>query len=121
MIDHTGVSVANVTKSKAFYRSALAPLGYELLMEWESFAGFGVAPKPDFWIGAGAANVPPIHVAFRAETRAQVDAFYKAALAAGGHDNGPPGPRPHYHANYYGTFVLDPDGHNVEAVCHTPA
>ena len=121
MIDHTGVSVADVAKSKAFYRNALAPLGYELLMEWESFAGFGVAPKPDFWIGAGKPNVPPIHVAFRAETRAQVDAFYKAALAAGGRDNGPPGPRPIYHPNYYGAFVLDPDGHNIEAVCHTPA
>ena len=109
MIDHTGVSVADVAKSKAFYRSALAPLGYEMLMEWESFAGFGVAPKPDFWIGAGKPNVPPIHVAFRAETRAQVDAFYKAALAAGGRDNGPPGPRPIYHPNYYGAFVLDHD------------
>lgn len=120
MIDHTGVSVADVAKSKAFYRSALAPLGYEMLMEWESFAGFGVAPKPDFWIGKSAPNVPPVHVAFRAETRAQVDAFYKAALNAGGRDNGPPGPRPHYHANYYGAFVLDPDGHNIEAVCHSP-
>ena len=121
MIDHTGVTVADVAKSKAFYRSTLAPLGYELLMEWESFAGFGIAPKPDFWIGAGVPNVPPIHVAFRAETRSIVNAFYKAALAAGGRDNGPPGPRPIYHPGYYGAFVLDPDGHNIEAVCHTPA
>jgi catechol 2,3-dioxygenase-like lactoylglutathione lyase family enzyme len=121
MIDHTGVSVADVAKSKAFYRAALAPLGYAALMEWESHVGFGVAPKPDFWIGQGPPNVPRIHVAFRAETRAQVDAFHKAALAAGGRDNGPPGLRPHYHPHYYGAFVLDPDGHNVEAVCHAPA
>jgi catechol 2,3-dioxygenase-like lactoylglutathione lyase family enzyme len=119
MIDHTGLAVADVALSKAFYRAALAPLGYQLLMEWEQFAGFGVAPKPDFWIGQDTPNKPPIHVAFRAETREQVDAFYKAALAAGGRDNGAPGPRPHYHANYYGAFVLDPDGHNIEAVCHT--
>jgi catechol 2,3-dioxygenase-like lactoylglutathione lyase family enzyme len=121
MIDHTGVTVSNVAKSKAFYRAALAPLGYEMLMEGETVAGFGVAPKPDFWIGEGQPNTPPVHVAFRADDRAQVDAFYKAALAAGGRDNGAPGMRPHYHPNYYGAFVLDPDGHNVEAVCHTPA
>jgi catechol 2,3-dioxygenase-like lactoylglutathione lyase family enzyme len=121
MIDHTGVSVSDVAKSKAFYRAALAPLGYSLLMEFEQFAGFGVAPKPDFWIGQGVPNAPRVHVAFRAETRAQVDAFHRAAKAAGGRDNGPPGLRPHYHDNYYGAFVLDPDGHNVEAVCHTPA
>jgi catechol 2,3-dioxygenase-like lactoylglutathione lyase family enzyme len=120
MIDHTGLTVSNVAKSKAFYGEALAPLGYGVLMEWEQSAGFGVAPKPDFWIGEGQPNVPPIHIAFRAESRAQVDAFYKAAIAAGGKDNGAPGLRPHYHANYYGAFVLDPDGHNVEAVCHAP-
>ena len=118
MIDHTGVSVADAARSKAFYRAALAPLGYGLLMEFEQFAGFGVAPKPDFWIGHGAPNVPPIHVAFRADARAQVDAFHKSAIAAGGRDNGAPALRPHYHANYYGAFVLDPDGNNVEAVCH---
>ena len=121
MIDHTGIGVRSIAKSKAFYREALAPLGYELLMEFEQAAGFGIAPKPDFWIGEGTPNVPPIHVAFRAETRAQVDAFHKAALAAGGRDNGPPGVRAHYHPNYYGAFVLDPDGHNIEAVCHSPA
>ena len=120
MIDHSGVSVSDVARSKAFYSTALAPLGYTLLMEWELIAGFGVAPKPDFWIGQGTPNVPPIHIAFRAETRAQVDAFYKAAIAAGGNDNGGPGPRPQYHPHYYGAFVLDPDGHNIEAVCHTP-
>jgi catechol 2,3-dioxygenase-like lactoylglutathione lyase family enzyme len=120
MIDHTGVSVTDVARSKAFYRAALAPLGYTIIMEWEQYAGFGVPPKPDFWIGQGNANVPPLHVAFRAADRRQVDAFHKAAMAAGGRDNGPPGLRPHYHANYYGAFVLDPDGHNIEAVCHTP-
>ena len=118
MIDHTGVSVSDVAKSKAFYRAALAPLGYDVIMEWEQYAGLGVPPKPDFWIGEGEPNVPPIHVAFRADTRAQVDAFYKAAIAAGARDNGAPGLRPHYHANYYGAFVLDPDGNNIEAVCH---
>ena len=121
MIDHTGVSVSDVAKAKAFYRAALAPLGYGMLMEFEQFAGFGVAPKPDFWIGQGAPNAPRVHIAFRADTRAVVDAFYMAALAAGGRDNGPPGPRPLYHDNYYGAFVLDPDGHNIEAVCHLPA
>jgi catechol 2,3-dioxygenase-like lactoylglutathione lyase family enzyme len=121
MIDHARITVANIAKSKAFYGAALAPLGYAVLMAWERYAGFGVAPKPDFWIGEGTPNVPPVHVAFHAESRAQVDAFYRAALAAGGRDNGPPGLRPHYHPNYYGAFVLDPDGHNIEAVCHHPA
>ena len=121
MIDHTGVNVRDVERSKRFYAAALAPLGYTVLMEGEEFAGLGVAPKPDFWLGQGAPNVPSIHVAFRAATRAEVDEFHRAALAAGGRDNGAPGLRPHYHANYYGAFVLDPDGHNVEAVCHTPA
>lgn len=120
MIDHTGISVRNVVKSKAFYRAALAPLGYAVLMEWEQNAGFGIPPKPDFWIGQGEPNVPPIHVAFHAENRAQVDAFHRAAIAAGGRDNGAPGLRPHYHATYYGAFVLDLDGHNIEAVCHSP-
>jgi len=120
MIDHTGVAVSNFAKSNAFYAAALAPLGYAILMEFEQFAGFGIAPKPDFWIGEGAPNVPPIHVAFRADSRAQVDAFHQAAIAAGGRDNGAPGLREHYHPNYYGAFVLDPDGHNIEAVCHTP-
>jgi catechol 2,3-dioxygenase-like lactoylglutathione lyase family enzyme len=120
MIDHTGVTVSDVAESKRFYAAALAPLGYSLLMEFEQDAGFGVAPKPDFWIGEGKPHVPPVHVAFRAESRRQVDAFYRAALAAGGRDNGAPGLRPNYHENYYGAFVLDPDGHNIEAVCHTP-
>src|SRR5215468_2359947 len=120
MIDHTGVAVSDVAKSKAFYRAALAPLGYAVIMEFEDAAGFGVPPKPDFWMGKALGGVSHVHVAFRAETRAQVDAFHKAALAAGGKDNGAPGLRPHYHANYYGAFVIGPDGHNVEVVCHRP-
>jgi catechol 2,3-dioxygenase-like lactoylglutathione lyase family enzyme len=125
MIDHTGVAVSDPTKARAFYTAALAPLGYTILREipkehtgGKVVFGMGVAPKPDFWIAEGTPNTPRVHVAFRAETRAQVDAFYAAAMAAGGRDNGPPGPRPHYHERYYGAFVLDPDGHNVEAVAH---
>jgi len=129
MIDHIGITASNYEKSKAFYAKALAPLGYTLLMEvpkeitgHEPVAGFGEAPKPDFWVaGAASGNTPPVHVAFRVTSRAQVDAFYETAMAAGAQDNGPPGVRPHYHANYYGAFVRDPDGHNVEAVCHEPA
>jgi catechol 2,3-dioxygenase-like lactoylglutathione lyase family enzyme len=126
MIDHTGLNVSDYQKSKAFYLAALAPLGYQVVMELPGSIvphggmGLGVPPKPDFWVAGGKPNVPPLHVAFRAQNRAQVDAFYKAALAAGGRDNGPPGPRAHYHPNYYGAFVLDPDGHNIEAVCHDP-
>jgi catechol 2,3-dioxygenase-like lactoylglutathione lyase family enzyme len=119
MIDHSGVTVSDVARSKAFYAAALSPLGYSMLMEFEQFAGFGVAPKPDFWIGQGEPNVPPIHMAFRADSRTQVDGFYRAAMAAGGRDNGAPGLRPQYHPDYYGAFVLDPDGHNIEAVCHS--
>ena len=127
MIDHTGLNVSEFRKSKAFYVAALAPLGYQVMMEFpadvvpQGAMGMGVPPKPDFWVGGGTPNSPPLHIAFRAANRTQVDAFYKAAMAAGGRDNGPPGLRPHYHPNYYGAFVLDPDGHNIEAVCHDPA
>ena len=131
MIDHTGLIVSNFARSKAFYSQALAAIGYALLKEIPAaltghadVAGFGEPPKPDFWISAGTPNQPPVHIAFRVRTRAQVIAFYRAALAAGGRDNGAPGLRLHYHAHYYGAFVLDPDGHNIEAVCHevpTPA
>jgi catechol 2,3-dioxygenase-like lactoylglutathione lyase family enzyme len=120
MIDHIGIQVADLDKSIAFYTKALAPLGYELVMKWEQFAGFGVAGKPDFWIDGRGAPASVIHVAFRASGRALVRAFYDAAIAAGGKDNGAPGVRPHYHEHYYGAFVHDPDGHNVEAVCHEP-
>ena len=118
VLDHIGMTVSDYPRAKAFYTAALAPLGITLLMEFGSdAAGFG-RNKPYFWIAAGPAT-GPIHVAFGASTRAEVDAFYKAAMAAGGKDNGPPGVRAHYHPDYYGAFVLDPDGHNIEAVCHT--
>ncbi|MDR2335166.1 MAG: VOC family protein [Burkholderiaceae bacterium] len=127
MIDHTGVVVSDFTRSKTFYAEALGPLGYTLLAEFPAsvtghvdVAGFGVAPRHDFWISNGTPNRPGIHVAFLAQSRDQVDAFHAAALKAGGTDNGGPGLRPHYHPDYYAAFVLDPDGHNIEAVCHTP-
>jgi catechol 2,3-dioxygenase-like lactoylglutathione lyase family enzyme len=119
MIDHIGVAITDLARSLAFYEGALAPLGYAVLMKWEQFAGFGIGKKPDFWIGVGPL-VQPVHVAFRAKGRADVRAFYDAAIAAGGKDNGPPGIRAMYHPDYYGAFVLDPDGHNIEAVCHEP-
>jgi catechol 2,3-dioxygenase-like lactoylglutathione lyase family enzyme len=126
MIDHTGVSVSDPKKSREFYAKALAPLGYTILMEiplehtgGKVVLGLGVAPKPDFWIRERHPK-ERAHIAFRATSHHQVDAFYRAALEAGGTDNGAPGPRPHYHQHYYGAFVLDPDGHNVEAVCHEP-
>jgi catechol 2,3-dioxygenase-like lactoylglutathione lyase family enzyme len=126
MFDHIGFSTANLPRLKAFYESALAPLGITCLMEVtaemtgsDAFLGFG-RERPQFWIGTGSRHAPGIHIAFAAPDRATVDAFYKAAIAAGGRDNGPPGLRPHYHPDYYGAFVLDPDGHNVEAVCHKP-
>lgn len=127
MIDHTGIHTKDPAKSRAFYEKALAPLGYAVLMEVPKeytgglvVLGYGVAPKADFWVAEGTPEQPRVHTAFRAESHKQVDEFYAAALAAGGKDNGPPGPRPHYHQNYYGAFVLDPDGHNIEAVCHDP-
>jgi catechol 2,3-dioxygenase-like lactoylglutathione lyase family enzyme len=119
LIDHLSLHVSDIERSKAFYAGALAPLGYEVIMEFESVAGLGARGKPDFWISEGEPRAP-IHVAFSSPDRATVDEFHKAALAAGGSDNGPPGLRPHYHENYYGAFAHDPDGNNVEAVCHSP-
>ncbi len=130
MLDHVGFSVSDFARSLAFYQRALAPLGIDLVMQVGAaetgagnHAGFGDAGKPYFWIGDddGGAGPGHAHVAFAVGDRAVVDAFHRAALAAGGVDNGAPGLRPHYHPNYYGAFVLDPDGHNVEAVCHVPA
>ena len=125
MIDHTGVVVSNFEKSKDFYIQALSAIGYSLLADIPAsitghtdVAGFGEPPKPDFWVSKGTPNKPRIHIAFRVASRPLVDAFYSAAIKAGGLDNGPPGLRTHYHPNYYGAFVLDPDGHNIEAVCH---
>lgn len=136
MIDHIGLTVKDLDASKAFYDAAFAPLGIDVVMsvsaeETGDYGHLGYGPradgrdiqagKPSFWIGGGKTLTGPMHVAFAAPDRAAVDAFHAAALAAGGKDNGPPGLRPHYHPNYYGAFVLDPDGRNVEAVCHAPA
>jgi catechol 2,3-dioxygenase-like lactoylglutathione lyase family enzyme len=136
MIDHLGLPVSDLARATEFYRAALAPLGYGVVMQVSAAetghggaVGFGApgnaadfqSGKPSFWIGEGERLPGHIHVAFVAPSRAAVDAFYRAALAAGGKDNGPPGLRPHYHANYYGAFVLDLDGNNIEAVCHAPA
>lgn len=128
MIDHVGFAVSLYGRAKTFYSAALGPLGYTLMMELTNeqtgglgdHAGFGDG-HPDFWIGTGKTAMTEAHVAFRAKDRATVDAFYKAAIAAGGRDNGAPGVRPHYHKDYYGAFVLDSDGNNIEAVCHDPA
>jgi catechol 2,3-dioxygenase-like lactoylglutathione lyase family enzyme len=127
MIDHLGFPVSDYARSKAFYERALAPLGYVLVMEVQQnehdakAAGFGANGKPDVWIGGEGGLERALHVAITAKDRAAVDAFYLAAIAAGGKDNGAPGIRAHYHPNYYAAFVLDPDGHNIEAVCHAPA
>ena len=118
MLDHIIISVGDYQASKAFYESALAPLEYHLVMEFGEAGGFGILEKPDFFIKEGEPVTPPIHVAFTTRDRDTVDAFHAAALAAGGTDNGEPGLRPDYHPNYYGAFILDPDGHNIEAVCH---
>jgi catechol 2,3-dioxygenase-like lactoylglutathione lyase family enzyme len=128
MLDHVGFAVADAERSKLFYEQALAPLGITLLMsvtpeQTESGGtahGFGSDGKPYFWIGDNERVGEGTHVAFTAKTRAEVDAFYQAALAAGGKDNGAPGIRAIYHPNYYGAFVHDPDRLNIEAVCHRP-
>ena len=123
MIDHVGVNVSDYDRSRAFYAKALEPLGYTLLMEpVEGHGGFGREGKPDYWI-SGVREPPTenVHVALAAPVRATVDAFHAAALEAGGTDNGAPGIREIYHPQYYGAFVLDPDGNNVEAVCHRAA
>jgi len=122
MIDHVGFGVRDYAASKAFYTQALAPLGITLIMEvMEAAAGFGRDGKPFFWLEERRTPITGLHVAFDAEDRDTVHAFHAAGLAAGGTDNGAPGPREIYHPNYYGAYVLDPDGNNVEAVCHRPA
>ncbi|MCW5588341.1 MAG: VOC family protein [Legionellales bacterium] len=124
MIDHIGITVSDYKKSVAFYKAALAPLGYELIMEVQGFAGFGLrqqsGPIASLWIHQEESPIATTHIAFRADSREVVDAFYAAAIHAGGKDNGKPGIRAIYHPNYYGAFVLDPDGYNIEAVCHHP-
>lgn len=120
ILDHIGLAVRDFGAAKAFYRRALAPLGIELILEGDGWAMLGREGKPEFWFGVHGIPPGPIHIAFAAETRAQVRAFHRAALGAGGRDNGAPGVRPKYHPDYYGAYVFDPDGHNIEAVCHTP-
>jgi catechol 2,3-dioxygenase-like lactoylglutathione lyase family enzyme len=127
MLDHIGFAVGDYDRAKAFYSAALAPLGVTLLFEVtaeqtraDAHAGFGT-DRPSFWIGSGATPSRGLHAAFAAPDRAAVDAFHQAALAAGGTCNGPPGLRPHYAPDYYGAFVRDTDGNNIEAVCRKPA
>jgi catechol 2,3-dioxygenase-like lactoylglutathione lyase family enzyme len=126
MLDHVGILVADWNKAKTFYDAAFAPLGITLINEVPveftggvKVGGYG-ASSPDFWLTEAAETGPGRHYAFAAKSRAEVDAFYASAMAAGGTDNGAPGLRPHYHENYYGAFVVDPDGNNIEAVCHAP-
>lgn len=126
MIDHMTFGVADFARSVAFYDSALKPLGVTRLFrvppehsEGVHLTGYGDV-RPWFWLAEEDATLGKLHIAFAARDRASVDAFYAAALKAGGNDNGAPGIRPHYHADYYAAFVLDPDGHNIEAVCHAP-
>jgi len=118
MLDHIGLAVSDVAKSKSFFQSALAPLGYTVLMDFGEAVGLGQG-RPDFWIASGPVSAKS-HIAFAAPNRATVKAVYDAAIAAGGKDNGAPGLRPQYHPNYYGAFVYDRDGNNIEAVCHQP-
>ena len=123
IFDHVGFSATDFDKSKSFYTEVLGTLGIKLLADWtfddKHVAGFGV-DRPTFWLSSGKKLRGDTHLAFRARSHAEVNAFYSVALSVGGTDNGAPGPRPHYHADYYGAFVLDPDGNNIEAVCHEP-
>jgi catechol 2,3-dioxygenase-like lactoylglutathione lyase family enzyme len=126
-LDHTRIAVADFNRCKAFYERALSPLSIVLVMEVTAeqsgggaHAGFGTGGKPLLWIGDGGRLAGQVHIAFTARSRAEVAAFHRAGLDAGGKNNGAPGLRPHYHANYYGAFILDPDGNNIEAVCHEP-
>ena len=120
MFDHVGIRVTDLARSKAFFLKALEPLGVAVVMEGPWGVGMGRNNKPSLWLYETDEKPARLHLAFAADGRRQVDEFYKAALAAGGTDNGAPGLRPHYHPNYYGAFVIGPDGHNVEAVCHKP-
>jgi catechol 2,3-dioxygenase-like lactoylglutathione lyase family enzyme len=120
MFDHVGFGVTNLAESKAFFLSSLQPLGVTVVMEGPYGVGIGKNGKPSMWLSETKEAPAHLHLAFAANSRSEVDAFYKAAIAAGGKDNGAPGLRPHYHPNYYGAFVIGPDGHNVEAVCHKP-
>lgn len=120
MFDHIGFGVSDYEASKAFFLKALQPLGVSVVMEGPFGIGLGQNNQPSLWMHQSTQTLAPLHLAFAATNRKQVDEFYRAALQAGGKDKGAPGIRPHYHANYYGAFVIGPDGHNVEAVCHRP-
>jgi len=120
MFDHVGFGVSNLAASKAFFLKALQPLGIAVAMVGPYGVGLGRNGKPSLWLSETKEKPAHLHIAITANTRTEVEAFYRAALAAGGKDNGAPGLRPHYHPNYYGAFVIGPDGHNIEAVCHKP-
>ena len=120
MFDHIGFGVTDLDASKNFFLEALEPIGVSVAMEGPYGVGLGQDGKPSLWFHETTDKPAPLHLAFTAKNRQQVDAFYRAALAAGGKDNGAPGLRPQYHQHYYGAFVIGPDGHNVEAVCHLP-
>ena len=123
ILDHVGIKVADFEKAMTFYREVLGTLGIKVLTEFsfgpDKYAGFG-KDKPDFWIGTSDLQRGGTHIAFLAASRAEVSAFHSVALSVGGRDNGGPGIRAHYHPHYYGAFVFDPDGNNIEAVCHKP-
>ena len=120
IFDHIGIPVRDLDASRKFFCDALAPMGIGVVMEFGDAVGLGKLDKPSLWLGQQEEKPSPMHIAFIAEDRAQVRAFYQAALAAGASDNGPPGIREHYHPSYYAAFVIGPDGHNIEAVCHKP-
>jgi len=120
MFDHIGFGVTDLDASKQFFLEALEPIGVRVVMEGPYGVGLGQNSKPSLWFHEATDKPGPIHLAFAAENREQVDAFYRAAMAAGGKDNGTPGVRSQYHEHYYGAFVISPDGHNVEVVCHRP-
>src|SRR5205809_5078439 len=120
MFDHVKFGVSDYAASKAFFLKALEPLGVAVVMEGQYGLGLGQKGKPSLWMHQTSEKPAPLHLAFVAESRKQVEAFHRAALEAGGKDNGAPGLRPHYHANYYAAFVIGPDGHNIEVVCHEP-
>ena len=119
MLDHISLRVQDFSRALAFYKSALAPIGYQVAMEYPGGAGLGEPGKPDLWITRSDSAPNPTHLAFRSE-RWRIDMFYAAALGAGGTDNGPPGVRADYHPHYYAAFILDPEGNNIEVVCHEP-
>ena len=119
MFDHIGLIVKDAEASRAFYLAALAPLGIGVAAEFGGHIGLGRDGRPQFWFSQGEPIPSRLHLAFQAQNRAQVDAFHAAALNAGGVDNGAPGLRLQYHPNYYGAFAIDPDGHNIEAVCRS--